>query len=68
MYLLIEITLSITALATFLMLLKGSWLIIQDKEHQHQQAGGTIQHLPYGIKRDDRVSYNNHSKNKPPKK
>ena len=37
MYLLIETTLSITALATFLMLLKGSWLIIQDKEHQHQQ-------------------------------
>lgn len=32
------------------------------------ETGGTIEHLPFGIRKDDRVSYNNHSKTKPPKK
>ena len=37
MYVLAEITLSIIAIAVFLTLLKGSWLIVQDKEYQYQQ-------------------------------
>jgi|TARA_R110000823_G_scaffold255597_1_gene377617 hypothetical protein len=31
-------------------------------------AGGVIQHLPYGIKQENRVSFNNHNKNNPSKK
>ena len=31
-------------------------------------AGGVIEHLPYGVKKDDRVSFNNHGKNSLSKK
>ena len=37
MYVLIEVTLSIISIAVFLTLLKGSWLIVQDKEYQYRQ-------------------------------